>query len=165
MAQLARRVLAIALALALLSVWASLPGAPVAAADGGGAIAEWCEVDPALVVRTPTGRVTVLHVTNYGLGVEHVKEVRRAEIRSTTRPVGGGPESGPEPAGGRREAGRPVETVLVEVVVEVPLGADGKPFPTRSAVSTGPHAKGTVLATATGQSGGPMRMEFRLDVR
>jgi hypothetical protein len=161
MAQLARRVPVLALALALLWAWAPLPAAPAAAADGGDSIAEWCEFDPPLVVRTPSGRVTVLHVTNYGLGVEHLKEVRRAEIRSTTGPLG----SRPGPAGSRREAGpRPVETVLVEVVVEIPLGADGKAFLTRSVVSTSPRAMGTVLATAAGQSGDAMRMEFRLDV-
>jgi hypothetical protein len=162
MAQLARRVPVLALALALLWAWAPLPAAPAAAADGGDSIAEWCEFDPPLVVRAPSGRVTVLHVTNYGLGVEHLKEVRRAEIRSTTRPLGGRPD----PArGGREAAPRPAETVLVEVVVEIPLGADGKAFPTRSLVSTSPRAKGTVLATATGKSGDAMRMEFSLDVR
>jgi hypothetical protein len=154
MAQLVRRGVAPALALALLLVQAPRPAA---ATD---AIAEWCEVDPALVVQTPTGRVVVLHVTNYGLGLEHLRAVRRAEISSTVRPVG----NGPAPGEGRRGTARPAEAVLVEVVVAIPLGAGGQAFPTRSVVSTKPAATGTVLAAARGESGRTMRMEFRLDV-
>ena len=148
MAVRARRALALALALALFLVW--VPGP--AAAQGADAIAEWCEVDPPLVVRTPGGRVVVLHVTNYGLGREHLRAVRRATISSTTSPAGSAPAGAPR-------AG----AFLVRVVVEVPLGAGGERFPTKSVVSTRPFAKGTVLAEASGHSGGPMRMEFRLD--
>jgi hypothetical protein len=122
---------------------------PAAAQD---AIAEWCEVDPALVVRTPAGSVVLLHVTNSGLGLEHLGAVRQATISSTTSPVGGGPD----PAG-------PDGAFRVEVVVEVPLGAGGERFPTKSLVSTRPYAGGTVLAAVSGESGSPMRLAFRLD--
>ena len=129
-------------------VWVPVP----AAAQGADAIAEWCEVDPALVVRTPAGRVVVLHVTTSGLGREHLGAVRQATISSTTSPVGGGPD----PAG-------PDGAFRVEVVVEVPLGAGGQRFATKSVVSTRPFAGGTVLAAVSGQSGSPMRLAFRLD--
>jgi hypothetical protein len=157
MAHVSRRVVALELApaLAFFLAWAPLPAAPTASA-----VEEWCSTDPVLVVRTPSGRAEVLHITNYGLGLEHIGEVRRAEISSVTRPAGGPPGQ----AGNRREEARPAEIVEVEVVVEIPTGADGKPFPTRTVVSTGPFGMGTVLASAAGQSGDAMRMEFRLDV-
>jgi hypothetical protein len=142
MAQLTRRGAALALALLLVGM-----PAPAAMADE---IAEWCEVDPALVVPTPAGRTVVLHVTNHGLGVEHLGAVRQAEISLTARPVGGGPAE--------------AEAVLVEVVVAIPLGAGGQAFPTRSVVATGPRATGTVLAAASGASGDAMSMRFRLNV-
>jgi hypothetical protein len=142
MAGRVRRAVALAaVALALVLVW--VPGS-AAAQD---AIAEWCEVDPALVVRTPAGRVVLLHVTTSGLGLEHLGAVRQATISSTTSPVGGGPDG----------------AFRVEVVVEVPLGAGGERFATKSVVSTRPYAGGTVLAAASGESGSPMRLAFRLD--
>ena len=126
------------------------PGAR--AAQGADAIAEWCEVDPALVVRSPGGRVVVLHVTNYGLGREHLRGRAAGHDQLHDQPGG----RRPDPAG-RTGAFR------VEVVVEVPLGAGGERFATKSVVSTRPYASGTVLAAVSGQSGSPMRMEFRLD--
>ena len=149
MAGRVRRAAALAAAaLSLVLVWSPGP----AAVQGADAIAEWCEVDPALVVRSPGGSVVVLHVTNYGQGREHLGAVRQATISSATSPVGGGPD----PAGSDG-------AFRVEVVVEVPLGAGGQRFATKSVVSTRPSAGGTVLAAVSGHSGSPMRLAFRLD--
>jgi hypothetical protein len=165
MAGLARRASsgALALGLALLMAWVLPPGA-AAFEFGADAIAEWCEVDPPFVVRTPGNRVVVLHATNYALGKEHWAAVARARVSAEARPIGGEPAPVRPVGAALLGAASRAEAVLVNVVVEIPLGTGGQRFRTRSVVSTRPKASGTILATAEGVSGDALRMQFRLEV-
>ena len=132
-------------ALALLVFWApSL--APIVGAVGDESVAEWCEVDPEVVIRTPAGNVVVLHVTNYGRGTENLPALQAARIVPFARPAGDAPRQATE----------------AEVLVLVPLGPGGRRFATRSVVSTGANATGHVLATASGESGQLLQLAFRL---
>lgn len=122
---------------ALLGVGAMAPAA--------GAYDEWCESDPAVVVRTPGGNTVVVHVTNAALGTEHVAALRAASISST---VQAGTGAGTD----------------VEIEVTVPDDAVATGFATRTTASTLPWGAGTVLATDTGKSGQVMKLRFSLDV-
>jgi hypothetical protein len=122
---------------ALLGVGALAPAA--------GAYDEWCEVDPAVLVRTPGGNTVVVHITSAALGIEHEAALRAASI-STTVQAGG--------AGGTD----------VEIEVTVPDDALATGFSTRTMASTLPWGTGTVLATETGKSGQAMKLRFRLDI-
>ena len=125
---------------ALLGVLAG--AAPVGVAQAG---EQWCETDPLVVIRTPSGELVPLFVTNGAAGVEYLALVQLARMDYTTVSVEG------------------ARATLVRLLVIVPSTWDGRRFATSSVVSTGPLKTGTVLASASGQSGLPMRLEFRLD--
>ena len=116
-----------------------------AMAPTAGAYEEWCEADPAVVIRTPGGNTVVVHVTNAALGTAHAAALRAASISSTVQAGGG--------------AGTDVE-----IEVTVPDDAVATGFATRTMVSTLPWGAGTVLATDTGNSGRVMKLRFRLDI-
>jgi hypothetical protein len=97
------------------------------------------------VIRTPGGAQVPLFVTNGAAGLEYLALVQLARMDYTTVSVEGG------------------SATLVRLLVTVPTTWDGRRFATSSVVSTGPLKTGTVLAAATGQSGLPMRLEFRLN--
>ena len=107
---------------------------------------EWCESDPAVVIRTPQGKTVVVHVTNYALGAQHIKALRDAKIDHAERPT-------PNGRGTR---------VGVEVVI--PNDAYGTGFPVRSVVSSRAHGGGTVYDEERGVSGNTLRLSFTLDV-
>ena len=138
-----RRFLASAAAAAILLL--GTLGAVVPVANAGEEGIDWCFIDPVVVVRTPGGRVEVVHVTLYGQGAEHRDALRAATI---THRVQGVPRQ---------------RATAVEVIVLVP-DDEGQRFATRAVVSTRPNGAGTVLATAGGQSGQPMRLRFWLNV-
>ena len=125
---------------ALLGVLAG--AAPVGVARAG---EQWCETDPLVVIRTPGGALVPLYVTNGAAGLEYLALVQLAQMDYTTVSVEG------------------ASATLVRLLVTVPTTWDGRRFATSSVVSTGPLKTGTVLASASGQSGLPMRLEFRLD--
>lgn len=105
---------------------------------------QWCEDDPPIVIHTPGGAIVTLYVTDSALGVQHLPAVQVASITADVGPAGGG--------------------TLVHVHVLVPGDAFDGHFPTRSVVSTGPFATGTIEATAGGFSGQTMAMAFTLPV-
>ncbi len=107
---------------------------------------EWCEVDPAVLITTPGGRLVVVYVTNGALGLEHLVAAQLAAVRHTVQPVEGG------------------RATLVKMDVVVPNDLFGSGFPTKTTVSSGPLKTLTVYASATGTSGSPMRLEFTLPV-
>jgi hypothetical protein len=109
---------------------------------------EWCEDDPTVLVPLPGGSMLV-HVTDYALGREHLAALRAATITSQVLPDGTGQVA---------PAGPAAADVVLDI--SIPDDAYASGFPTRSIVSTLPHAAGTVLAAASGQSGQVMRLTF-----
>ena len=103
---------------------------------------QWCEDDPPIVIDTPGGALVTLYVTDSALGVQHLPAVQLASITADVSPAGSG--------------------TLIHVHVLVPSDAFDGHFATRSVVSTGPFATGTIDATASGFSGQTMAMAFTL---
>lgn len=105
---------------------------------------QWCDDDPPVVIHTPAGALVTVYVTNGALGVQHLPAVQLASIATDVSPAGGG--------------------TLVRMHVLIPGDAFDSAFPTRSVVSTGPFATGTIHAQASGSSGRSMTMTFTLPV-
>ncbi|HET7771089.1 MAG TPA: hypothetical protein VFN74_20110 [Chloroflexota bacterium] len=120
-------------------------GSASALASTAGAADEWCEVDPAVVIRTPGGNKVVVHVTYAALGREHQATLRETAISTTVRAAG-------------------PSATDVEIQVLIPNDRFATGFQTRSMVSTLPFGKGTPLASDQGKSGQAMKLRFRLDV-
>jgi hypothetical protein len=120
----------------------------VAIVPGVGAVAEWCEDDLPVTIVTPAGSHVLLHVTNYGQGLENLPYVQQARIvGQTVRVTGQG------------------EQTKVEVLVYIPSSPSGKQFKTRSVISTGEFAAGTVYDESNGVSGKLTKLKFTLDVK
>jgi len=115
--------------------------APVASAGG-----EWCEGDPLIVIHTPAGRNVPIHVTNYGLGVEHQAAVDSANIETNTVPANGG------------------KATKVTIDVLIRDDASNANFKTRTVASSGLGGTGTVFDTASGRSGKALVLQFTLNV-
>ena len=107
---------------------------------------EWCQNDPAVVIRTPAGKTVVVHVTNYALGAQHLNALNAARIDQAVRPAANG------------------HGTQVAIEVTVPDDAYASGFPVRSVVSTKPFGRGTVYDDESGLSGNTLRLSFRLDV-
>ena len=107
---------------------------------------EWCQSDPPVIIRTPAGKVVVVHVTNYALGRQHLKAVVSARIDKSVRPAANG------------------RGTDVGIDVVIPNDAHATGFPVRSVVSTGPFGRGTVYDDESGVSGNTLRLRFTLDV-
>ncbi len=120
----------------------------VAMVPGVGAVAEWCEDDPPVTIVTPAGNHVLLHVTNYGKGLENLPYVQQGRIAGQTVRV--------------KSHG---EQTRVEVMVYIPSAPGRKPFKTRSVISTGEFAKGTVYDERNGVSGELTTLKFTLDVK
>jgi hypothetical protein len=104
---------------------------------------EACDDPPVLIV-TPSGQLVVVYVTTYA-DIEHLIAITLAEITWEVRPEG-------------------PEATRVTMHVTVPDDVFAQHFEARTVVSTGPFATGTIYDTASGYSGEPMKLEFRLDV-
>ena len=113
---------------------------PVATASS-----QWCEVDPILVVATPSGSLVPVFVTTAGDGVEHLATVTAARLSYVASPTADGSKT------------------LVTVTVLVSNDLFDSPFATTSTVSSGPMATGTIYASASGTSGHTLKMTFVLD--
>jgi hypothetical protein len=107
---------------------------------------QWCEDDPLIVVVTPGGGVVPLYVTKMALGLEHLVAVQTAAVNYSVKSVGGG------------------TATMVQVTVLIRNDIFGSDYPTRAVMSTGPLMTGVVLADASGYSGQPLQLQFRLDV-
>ena len=110
-----------------------------------GAMEEWCDDDPPIVVKTPAGNSVLLYVTNSALGVQHLPAAQLAKITYTVQPIPG------------------ASATRVTVQVTVPGDVLSSSFATRTAVSTGPLKTGTVYGTATGSANQSMVVSFRLN--
>lgn len=117
----------------------------MAFAPGVGAVAEWCEDDPPVTIVTPAGNEVLLHVTNYGEGLQNLPYVKQAQIVGQTA----------------RGNGRD-ELTKVEVMVYIPNDSAGRRFKTKSVISTGEFATGTVLDEVKGTSGQVRKLQFTL---
>ncbi len=111
-----------------------------------GAMGQWCEEDPLVVIQTPGGSQVPLYVTNGALGEEHLPAVLLAAIDYTTQSTDGG------------------QATVVKLWVTIPDDVFDGHFETRSTVSDGPAKTGTIYAQAQGFSGQTMWMEFKLQV-
>jgi hypothetical protein len=118
----------------------------VGGAPPAGASEDWCEFDPLVLIATPGGRLVPVYVLTGAAGLAHLPLVTAARYDYAAAPTAGG------------------TATLVKLEVLVPPTATGGTFATRATVSTGPAATGTVLASATGTSGQPMKLTFKLAV-
>lgn len=115
-------------------------------APSASAAAEWCEFDPVVLVITPGGALVPVFVTNGAQGVEHLAGAQLAEMRYSTQSAKSG------------------AATLVQLRVLIRGDLFDTRFPTRSTVSSGPLATGTIFARTTGVSGDTMQLDFILDV-
>ena len=106
----------------------------------------WCDVDPIQLVITSGGKIVPIFVTNGAPSLLYAPQLLLARITHTTESVDGG------------------TATLVTVKVTVPNALFGRTFPTRSVVSSGPLGLLKTYATATGTSGSPMVMRFKLAI-
>jgi hypothetical protein len=107
-----------------------------------GASSEWCEDDPALVVKTLTGTKVTLHVTTYGqLSGNSNKDLKiRKAVAATSFGYVSDPASPDAPTAATVNG---VAGTWITVYVLVPT-AGGQSFPTYSIIGTGPHGKGEI---------------------
>jgi len=118
----------------------------VAVVPTASAFEEWCQSDPTVVIRTPSGNTVVVHVTDYALGTQHLQALRDAAITQTVQATSNGQGT----------------DVTLEVLI--PDDADGTAFPVRSVASSGPYGGGTVYDDESGQSGKVVKLKFTLNV-
>jgi hypothetical protein len=55
-----------------------------------GAMEEWCEDDPPVVLTTPAGNQVLVYVTSGALGIQHLPSVQVAQIVTGVQPANGG---------------------------------------------------------------------------
>lgn len=113
---------------------------------------EWCDTDPLLVIRTPSGRlVPVFYLTGvYSQRYLAAGLLGNLSAAYTVDPV-------------ETDAG-PATAVELQVTVPDGLLFGGQGFPTRVTVSQGPAGSLAVYGAAMGESGTPMTVRFTLDV-
>jgi hypothetical protein len=133
------RVLLCLLCLVLLLIEAV--HAPFALASDG-----WCDTDPILVVRTPAGRLVPVYVT---VGAKSLLLTPNTLLGSLVLDYTAVPTSNGK-------------ATQVTAVVNVPASLLTDSFATRSIVSSGALATGTLYAQASGVSGTPITLVFEL---
>jgi hypothetical protein len=111
-----------------------------------GAMEEWCDVDPVLVVTTPAGHLISLFYVTGAQGLQHSLTTQLATVQYTAVPANGG------------------QATLVTLNVTVPNDAFGSGFPTRLTASSGPWGTLDVYGSTSGSSGRAMRVQFTLNV-
>jgi len=115
------------------------------------ASSEWCEDDPALVVRTLSGTHVTLHVTTYGLlsgSADRDLKIRRA-VAATSFGYVSDPASPNAPVAATVNG---VKGTWITIYVLVPT-AGGQAFPTYSVIGTGTHGKGEIGRVPTDDPG------------
>jgi len=124
-----------------------LPGARPALAWS-----EWCDSDPLLLIRTPSGRIVPVFYLTGVYGERYLVAGLLGNLSATYSVDAVETAAGPATA--------------VELQVTVPDGLlfGGRSFPTRVLVSQGPAGSLAVYGSATGESGAPMTVRFTLDV-
>ena len=127
--------------------------------------AEWCEDDPKVVIKTPTGKQLPLHVTNYAEGLEnqiYLDRVPRNQKKQNAWISWSVLQSN---KGGQAPAGTPGGAVLWDVTIRVTIHTDpgdGKRFRTKTVASSEEYAKGTIYAQAQGAANRQMEMHFSI---
>ena len=124
--------------------------------------AEWCEDDPLIQIKTPTGIVLPVNVTNYAQGdhdaaLQIVHDNPVAPYITYTVKQRGGASVGKKPGG--------KVTWQVTIFVNIPglvLPGDAPEtrFRTKTVASTLEYGNGVVYAQATGWSNAPMPLRF-----
>ncbi|HET7771748.1 MAG TPA: hypothetical protein VFN74_23445 [Chloroflexota bacterium] len=124
--------------------------------------ADWCESDPLIEIKTPTGLVLPVHVTNYALG-DHDEALKIVEanpvapyITYTVKQRGG--------ASVDKRAPRAVTwqvTIFVTIPgLNIPGDAPETRFRTKTIASSLEFGKGVVYAQSQGWSNAPMPLRF-----
>jgi hypothetical protein len=113
---------------------------------GAGASAEWCEVDPLVVIVTPGGSAVPVYVNIRAQGYEHLAALQANQISYTTQSTDGG------------------LATVVRMVVWVPGDQFSDRYPVQVVISTGPARTGATLASAQGYSGQALKLQFKLYV-
>lgn len=128
-------------------------GAPVGAAlllasrTAPAAAVDWCDVDPAVVIKTPEGNREVVYVTVGVLGREYKQAAQTAKVDHVATPS--------------QFRGRTVGT-MVHLTVFVSHDRYPSAFPTRATVSSRPKGEGHVYGYTEGRSGSAMVLQFTL---
>lgn len=127
--------------------------------------AEWCEDDPLVVIKTPTGKTLPLHVTNYAEGRENQpylalvpdnQEVSNPWISWSVLQA---------KRGGKKPKGAPAASVEWDVTIRVTIHTDpgdGKRFKTKTVASSGEFAEGTLYDEAKGTANREMELRFSI---
>jgi hypothetical protein len=127
--------------------------------------AEWCEDDPLVVVKTPTGFQLPLHVTNYAEGIENqVYLARVPDNQSVTNPWISWTVVQSK-KGGKKPNGTAASAVLWDVTITVTIHTDpgdGLRFRTKTVASSDVNGNGVRYAQTQGISNRQMELRFSM---
>ena len=126
---------------------------------------EWCEDDPLVVIRTPTGKKMPLHVTNYAEGAEYSKFLALVPRNQKFANAWINWSVALARKGGQKPSGASATAVQWDVTIRVTIHTtpgDGLRFRTRTVASSLEYAKGTIYDEAVGQANREMEMSFSM---
>jgi hypothetical protein len=127
--------------------------------------AEWCEDDPLVVIKTPTGNQLPLHVTNYAEGLENQVYLTRVPDNQEVSNPWISWTVVQSKKGWKKPSGTGASAVLWDVTISVAIHTDpgdGKRFRTKTVASSGLNATGTRYAQALGTANRKMEMRFSI---
>lgn len=126
---------------------------------------EWCEDDPLVVIRTPTGKKLPLHVTNYAQGTENSKFLDLVPRNQKFANAWINWSVVQARKGGQKPSGASSTAVQWDVTIRVTIHTtpgDGLRFRTRTVASSLEYAEGILYAEASGQANREMEMRFSM---
>ncbi|HEU5318723.1 MAG TPA: hypothetical protein VFX49_21600 [Chloroflexota bacterium] len=127
--------------------------------------AQWCEDDPLVVIKTPTGYQLPLHVTNYAEGPENQVYLDRVPDNQTAANAWISWTVVQSKKGGHKPATSASSAVEWDVTIYVTIHTDptdGARFRTRTVASSDVNGTGVRYADAVGMSDRKMQMRFSL---
>jgi hypothetical protein len=128
--------------------------------------ADWCEDDPLVVIKTPTGKQLPLHVTNYAEGLENQPYLALVpDNQEVSNPWISWTVVQSKKKGLKAPAGTIAGAVLWDVVISVTIQTtpgDGKRFRTKTVASSGEFGRGTVYGEARGVANRIMELRFSI---
>jgi hypothetical protein len=127
--------------------------------------ASWCEDDPLVVIKTPTGKQLPLHVTNYAEGSENQTYLTRVPDNQEISNPWIGWTVAQSKRGLKRPIGTPATAVLWDVTISVTIHTDpgdGKRFRTRTIASSQEFGGGIKYAERYGNANRTMELRFSI---
>ena len=141
-------------------------GLTVATAPVTFGAAEWCEDDPLVVIKTPTGKTLPLHVTNYAEGPENAVYLARVpDNQEVSNPWLSWTVTQSKKKGNKAPAGTPAGAVHWDVIISVTIHTDpgdGKRFRTKAVASSDLNGAGLRYALTQGVSNRTMDLRFSI---